>query len=288
MPPPRSDPGSRKVGDFYAAGWTRPAIEARGTAPLRPYLDRIAAVRSRADLIACSPRPAITAPVGIGIIPDPADPTRYIAVAGQGGLGLPNRDYYLREGEKYDALRAAYRAYMVELQRLAGIADAEAKADRIIALERRIAKAHWTPERSRDIQADLQSDEPRAARRAGAAVRLGRLSAAAAASATSPTVIAAETTAITGDGKMLDAVPLETWKDYLAFHFISSHAQFLPRAFDEANFNFFSSTLRGVAAAARPLEARRRHAQRRRSARRSARSMSSAISRPRAAARWPS
>ena len=91
-------------------------------------------------------------PVGVGILPDPADPTRYIAAAGQGGLGLPNRDYYLLEGEKYDAIRAAYRAYVVKMQQLAGIADAEAKADRIIALETALAKVHWEPARQRDIK----------------------------------------------------------------------------------------------------------------------------------------
>ena len=65
---------------------------------------------------------------------------------------MPNRDYYLREGAQYDRYRAAYRDYVVTLQRLAGIADPEAKADAIIALERRIAEAHWTPERSRDVR----------------------------------------------------------------------------------------------------------------------------------------
>jgi len=148
-----SDPAQRKVGDFYAAWMDEAGIEARGTAPLRPYLQRVEAIRDRDGLLAVFATPGYMSPVGVGILPDFADPTRYTAIAGQGGLGMPNRDYYLREGAQYDAYRTAYRAYVVELQRLAGISDPEAKADRIIALERRIAEAHWTPERSRDIQA---------------------------------------------------------------------------------------------------------------------------------------
>ena len=96
------------------------AIEANGTAPLKPYLARIDAIRNRTDLIKVFAAPGFMSPVGVGILPDPADPTRYIAAAGQAGLGFPNRDYYLLEGEKYDAFRKAYRAYVVKLQQLAG------------------------------------------------------------------------------------------------------------------------------------------------------------------------
>jgi putative endopeptidase len=238
------DPAQRKVGDFYAAWMDEAGIEARGTAPLRPYLQRIDAIRNRDDLIGVFATPGYTAPVGIGIVPDLADPTHYTAIAGQSGLGLPNRDYYLREGAPFDGYRTAYRAYMVELHRLAGLSDPEARADRIIALERRIAEAHWTPERSRDIQA-INNPMNRAQlaqlapqfnwdnylQRRG----LGSVN----------SVIATQTTAITAIGQLLDQVPLDTWKEYLTFHFINSYAQYLPRAFDEAKFNFFSRTLGG-------------------------------------------
>ena len=238
------DPAQRKVGDFYAAWMDEAGIEARGTAPLRPYLQRIEGIGDRAGLLAVFATPGFTAPVGIGIIPDFADPTRYTAVAGQGGLGMPNRDYYLREGAQYDGYRTAYRAYVIELHRLAGLADPEARADRIIALERRIAEAHWTPERSRDIQA-INNPMNRAQLAALAPQfewddylrhrGLGSVG----------SVIATQTTAITGIGQLLDEVPLTTWKEYLAFHFINGYAQYLPRAFDEAKFNFFNRTLGG-------------------------------------------
>jgi putative endopeptidase len=239
-----SDPAQRRVGDFYASYMDESAIEARGTAPLQPYLQRIAAVSNRAQLLELFMTPGYQSPIGIGILPDPANPTRYIAAAGQGGLGMPNRDYYLREGAEYDRYRAAYRDYIVTLHRLAGIADAEARADRIIALERRLAEAHWEPARLRNIreiynpmnreqltQLAPQFDWTNTLERRG----LGQVQ----------TIIAGQPSVITAVGQMLDSVPLDTWKEYLTFHFISGAAQFLPRAFDQANFNFYSRTLRG-------------------------------------------
>ena len=240
-----NDPVGRQVSDFYASFMDEAGIEARGTAPLRPYLARINAVRSRDDLVRLFGTPGYVAPVEVGIIPNLADPTQYMAAAGQSGLGMPNRDYYLREGPQFDRFRAAYRDYIVQMHRLAGIADPEARADRIIALERQIAELHWTPERSRDIQ---QINNPMNRQQLMALapqfnwpmllqhMGLGRLD----------TVLATQTTAIQGIGRLLDTVPLSTWKDYMTFHFISSNAPYLPRAFDLANFNFYSRTLRGV------------------------------------------
>ncbi|WP_166039730.1 M13 family metallopeptidase [Sphingosinicella sp. YJ22] len=239
-----TDPAQRKVGDFYAAWMDEAGIEARGTAPLHPYLQRIAGIGNRDQLLATFATPGFVSPVGVGIIPNLADPTRYTAVAGQGGLGMPNRDYYLREGAEYDRYRAAYRDYIVQLHTLAGIADGAARADRIIALERRIAEAHWTPERSRDIAA-INNPMTRAqlmelAPQFEWETYLQRRGLGAA-----ETVIATQTTAIQGIGRLLDEVPLDTWKEYLAFHFINSYANYLPRAFDEAKFNFFSRTIAG-------------------------------------------
>jgi putative endopeptidase len=243
--PTTSGKVGQQVGDFYASWMDEAGIEAAGTAPLKPYLARIGAISSKADLLRAFAQPGIQSPIGVGILPDPADPTHYIASAGQGGLGLPNRDYYLLPGEKYDAIRAAYRAYVVKMQQLAGIADAEAKADRIIALETALAKVQWEPARQRDIKqiynpmnraqlAELapQVDWPMFLEANGLAAI--------------PIVIAAEKSAITETAKMLDSVPLSTWKDYLAFHFVSRHAFALPKAFDQTNFDFFSKTLRGV------------------------------------------
>jgi len=143
-------PIARKIGDAYAAWMDEKGIEARGLAPLKPYLARIDAVKTRNQLVALMMQPAYASPVNIGISNDQDDPTHYTAAAGQARLGLPTRDYYLLTGEKYDKIRAAYRAYVVHIQQLAGLPDAAARADRIIALETSLAKDQWTPERRRD------------------------------------------------------------------------------------------------------------------------------------------
>ncbi|HEX6073110.1 MAG TPA: M13 family metallopeptidase [Sphingomicrobium sp.] len=243
--PAQSGRIGRQVGDFYASWMDEAGIETLGTGPLEPYLNQIAAVNDRGGLIDLFASPGFESPVGMAIFADLKDPTRYSAYVFQDGLGMPNRDYYLLKGEKYDAYRKAYRDYIVKLQTLAGIPDAEAKADRIIALETEIAKIHWTPEKSRDVDA-IYNPMTRAKLRAfapqfqwdRALAKLGLGSA--------DQIVIGQTTAIAAEGRLFASTPLPTWKDWTAFHFISNNAQYLPKAFDEAKFNFYSRTLRDV------------------------------------------
>jgi endothelin-converting enzyme/putative endopeptidase len=239
-----TDPVSRQVADLYASWMDEAGIEQRGAAVLRPYLDRIAAAQTRDDLIRLFALPGYPAPIGVGITPNPADPTHYVVGTTQGGLGMPNRNYYLQEGAQFDAYRAAYRNYVITMQRLAGIPDAEAKADAIIALERRIAEAHWAPERSRDVTQSINPMTP--AQLAELAPQFNwPLLLSSQGLGNVPTIIVRQTTAIQAEGQLFESVPLQTWKDWMAFQFIRSYAQFLPRAFDEANFEFYAHTLRG-------------------------------------------
>ena len=235
----------QQVGDFYATWMDETAIEQLGTAPLQPYLERIAAAKDRGDLVDLFAEPGFESPIAAFIYPDLKDPTRYAFYVSQDGLGLPNRDYYLLEGAKYDGYRKAYRDYIVTMQKLAGIPDAEAKADRILALEAEIAKVHWTPEQSRDVEKSynpMRRDKVQAFApqfewdRLLTKLGLPQID----------TVVIGETTAIQAQGRLFAEVPLETWKDWSAFHFVSNNAQFLPKAFDEAKFNFYSKTLRDV------------------------------------------
>jgi endothelin-converting enzyme/putative endopeptidase len=235
----------QQVGDFYASWMDEAGIEARGTAPLKPYLAEIAAVKDRAGLIDLFATPGFPSPVGTTIFSDLKNPKTYSIYAFQGGLGLPNRDYYLLQGAKYDGYRAAYRDYVIHIQELAGIPDAAAKADRIIALETAIAKIHWTPEKSRDVdltynpmtRAQLKAFAPQL-QWDRTLDKLGLKGV--------NRVVVAQKGAIADEAKLLDSVPLSTWKDWLAFHFVSGKAQFLPKAFDEAKFNFYSKTLNDV------------------------------------------
>ena len=240
-----ADPIARQIGDFYAAWMDEAGIEARGTAPLQPYLARIAAVRTRAELVRLMLEPGFASPIDVGISTDAEDPTRYMVDISQARLGLPVRDYYLLPDAKYAGIRTAYRDYIVHIQTLAGIPDAAAKADAILALETRISQDQWLPERRRDpvathnvmTRAQLTALAPEldwipALDGIGLAQALR--------------VNVSEPSAVAAAGRRVGDVPLETWKDYLAFRFVSDHAAYLPKAFDQAQFDFYSHTLRDV------------------------------------------
>ncbi len=240
-----ADATAGKVGDFYAAWMDDRAIEAHGLAPLKPWLARIDAVQTRPQLIQLMMRPGYAAPINIGVSTDADDPTHYTADAGQARLGLPTRDYYLLTGEKYDAIRRAYRAYLIRLQDLAGIPDAAAKTDRIVALETRLSQDQWTPEQRRD---PVKTHNP---------MTRTQLTALAPEMDWTPTLAAmglggaakvnvSEPSAVAAASKRLGDVPLSTWKEWMTARFLSDAAPFLPKAFDQANFDFYSKTLRGV------------------------------------------
>jgi endothelin-converting enzyme/putative endopeptidase len=235
----------QQIGDLYASWMDEARVEQLGTAPLTPYLAKIDGAKTRGELVDLFATPGFDSPVDLFIIPDLKTPTRYAIYASQGGLGMPNRDYYLLEGAKYDAYRKAYRDYIVTIQKLAGIPDAEAKADRIIALETKIAKIHWTPEQSREVEkiynpmtrAQLRTFAPQLQwDRALAKLGLPNVD----------KVVVAEKSAVEAEAKLFASEPIQTWKDWTAFHFISHNAQYLPKAFDQAKFDFYSKTLRDV------------------------------------------
>ncbi|QIL01983.1 M13 family metallopeptidase [Sphingomonas sinipercae] len=235
----------QQIGDYYATWMDTAAIESLGTAPLKPYLQRIAAVKNRTQLAELFGSNGFASPINPYIQPGNDDPTHYVVNLYQGGLSMPGRDYYLLPGAKYDAFRAAYRDYVIRMQELAGIPDAAAKADRIVALETAFAKRMWTPEQSRDAKAtdnpmtvaQLKSYAPGLAW--ASFFKPLKL-------ADQKRVVLNQKTAIRDEAKLVQSVPLSTWKEWLAFRFISDNATYLPAAFDEARFNFFSKTLRDV------------------------------------------
>ena len=240
-----ADPISQKIGDAYAAWMDQAGIEARGLAPLKPWLARIDAVSNRNQLVRLMSKPGYAAPIYVGISADQDDPTRYTVAAGQARLGLPTRDYYLLKGDKYDSIRAAYRDYIAQLGKLAGLSDPEGRADRIIALETSLAKDQWTPERRRDPVAThnpmTRAQLMKLAPQFNWPENLKEIGLGAA-----KKVDVAEPSAVAAAGKRIADVPLSTWKEYLTFRFISDHANNLPKAFDDARFGFYSKTLNDV------------------------------------------
>lgn len=241
-----TSPIARKIGDNYAAWMDEAGIEARGLEPLKRYLARIDAVVTRGDLLRLMfVDPGYASPIRLGIATDQDDPTHYTASAGQARLGLPTRDYYLLPGAKYDSIRESYRQYIIHLSTLAGLPDREGRANRIIALETTLSRDQWTPERRRDpVATHNVMDRAKLTKLAPEFDWTATLQAMGLGSAKSVDV--AEPSAVASAGRRLADVPLSTWKEYLAFRFISDHADNLPKAFDDAHFNFFGKTLNDV------------------------------------------
>src|SRR3954447_3752374 len=228
--PNRSKLG-QQVGDFYGSYMDEAAIEAAGTAPLKPYLSKIAAVKTRDQLLTLFVKPGYASPVDLGINPDFKDPTRYSAVASQATLGMPSREYYLLDNEKMAGHRAAYRNYIITVEKLAGLPGGEAGADRIIALETALSKAQWAAQDRRDI--DKIYNPMTAAQLAKLAPQFNwNATLTKAGLGNAKTIIVTEPSAVAGAGKILASAPLSTWKEWLAFRFVSDHAAMLPKAID--------------------------------------------------------
>ncbi|ABI64767.1 endothelin-converting enzyme, Metallo peptidase, MEROPS family M13 [Maricaulis maris MCS10] len=233
----------QKVGDLYGSWMDTATIDQLGLAPAQPYLDEIAAAETHADINALFATIHHQSPYGVGIIPDPADTTRYTVFVGQGGLGLPDRDYYLEEDNQ--GARDAYLAFIAQIFDLAGIEDGTGKAQAIFDLEMRIAESHWTQADSRNIQMiynpmpldQLSALAPQLSFQAGME-QLGLDGVA--------TYLVAQPSAIEAAGTIFEETPVDVWKDYMTFHYIRSNAGALPEAFDAANFAMFGTTLNGI------------------------------------------
>ncbi len=240
-------PGSleQKVGDYYASWMDIDALNEKGAAPIAEHLEKIFAIASQDDLNKAYASLHGDAPFGGGIIPDPADTTKYIAFIGQSGLGMPDRDYYLKDDEKFAGYRDAYDVYVTALMSLAGLENADARADAVIALETELAKVHWSAEDSRDIQKIYNPMGADQLKETAPDFNWDIVLEASGLSSVE-TFLVAQPSAIKSAGELFAATPLDVVKDYLAFHLINTNVNRLSSAFDDASFEFFGKTLRGT------------------------------------------
>ena len=147
----KSDPNS-KIGTAYATYLDQAAIDARGLAPIRPWLDQVKRLNSKASNAALLARKIATASRTLSsyVGQDDKEPEVYALSLYQSGLGMPDRDYYLSKDAKLVETRAAYEKHLANVLTLAGEPNAAARAKAILAFETRIAQAHWTRVDSRD------------------------------------------------------------------------------------------------------------------------------------------
>jgi endothelin-converting enzyme/putative endopeptidase len=255
----------RKIADLYHSYMDESAIESHGLAALKPHLAELAAIHTqrelahalgltlRADVDALNATNFHTANLfGLWVAPSFNDPDHYAPYLLQGGIELPNRDYYLASTDSMKEIRTKYRTHIAAMFRLAGLSDPEARAMRVLSFETAIAKQQISLADSEDIHkannpwhlADFSAkapglDWPEFFRAAG-------LDKGASGPDQQATIIVWQPTAITGEAALVASQSIDGWKDLLAYHLIEEYASSTSKALADERFAFFGTTLSGT------------------------------------------
>ena len=248
----------RKIADLYNSYLDESGIEAKGLDPLRPHLKSIAAIHNKRELARAlgeSLRSDVdplnntnfhTANLfGLWVAPGFNDSEHYAPYLLQGGLELPDREYYVADSDRMRDVRAKYQAHISIMLKLAGYTDTDARAKRIVELEHAIAEKHISLAENEDIhkanntwtQADFAVKAPgldwvEYFRGAGLSKQTS--------------FIVWQPSAFTGESALVASTSLDTWKDWLAYHMIEAYASVLPKALADERFDFFGKTLSGT------------------------------------------
>jgi predicted metalloendopeptidase len=241
---------TRKIADLYLSFVDEKARNALGIKPLQADLARIAALRSKKDLpalMAYLSRSGVTTPFALDVYQDAKDATRYAVYASQSGLGLPDRDYYLKDDDtKLKTARTAYLQHVQTLLAMGGDKQAAAHAADVLALETALAQAQWTRVESRDA---LKTYNP------VAFDKLGELApgmdwnaylAAAGLSSKTDFLVVRQPSYFTAMAGVVNAQPLGAWKSYFTWQVLAAYAPYLSNPFVEERFAFTGKRLRGV------------------------------------------
>jgi putative endopeptidase len=241
---------SQKVGDLYKSYMDEARIESLGITPLNGELARIGQIKDSRDLpgaFAHAGRVGVRLPFAVTVGADQRNSDANVVQIGQSGLGMPNRDYYLRNDGKFPDTRKAYRTYIARMFALADQPDPEGAAGRIVALETRLAELQWDNARNRDRNATynkmgvsaLQGSTPHFDWQAYLA------SVPANAKDKVSDVIVRQPDYMKGVDAILADTPVETWKEYLKFGLISAYADGLSSPFADSQFEFNGKVIAG-------------------------------------------
>jgi putative endopeptidase len=248
----------KKIADYYAAYMDEAAIEKKGLHPLDRELATIRAINDKAALAryAGSTLRADVDPLnntnlytsrlfGLFVSPDFDKPATNAAYLLQGGLGMPDREYYLGSDERAKATQGKYREHIATVLKLAGIDKVNERAARIYDLEHRIAEAHASRTDSEDVH--KANNRWSRAELASKAPGLDWPAFFQAAGLTAPhDIFVWQPSGIIGIAKLVGSEPLDLWKDYLLFHAVDRAAPLLPKAFVDENFRFYGTALSGA------------------------------------------
>jgi putative endopeptidase len=240
------DPSS-KIGNAYNAYLDTAAIDAKGLAPFKPWLDQVHGLTGKAGLPALyakADRVGISTPFAFYVGQDDKNPDRYVTGLAQSGIGMPDRDYYISADPKIAEVRGKYLQHLTNVLALAGEANAAARAKAIMDFETAVAKVHWTQIESRDATktynlmtfAELVKKAPGydfATMLSGMGIN-------------APEINVAQPSAITGIAALVRKAPLGVLKDQLLVRSLDQYASVLPSAFDKESFAFYGTALSGT------------------------------------------
>ena len=244
----------RKLRDIYTAFMDTKQIEADGLAPAQKDLATIAGVKTLSDVarVIGDPSLATDCPFAFYIGVDDKNSDIYSINLTQSGLGMPDRDYYLKTDKDIVKTRDAYKTYIAQMLTIAGAKDASARADKVYALELAMAKASWPAADRRDEDKIYNPMSFSDLKKLAPGFDWDAMFKAAGISTTSPhgerKVIVAEKSAFPDLAKVFAATPIDVWRDYLTVRYLHSWASYLPKKVDDTDFAFYGMALEGKTA----------------------------------------
>ena len=255
---PAAGTDDARIANYYAAYTNTNAIDQHGTAPIKPVLDKIAAIQNKqqlADVIGSTIRADVDTLnatdlqtenlFGIFVTQALTEPNKTVPYLIQGGIGLPDRDYYVSSDPANAKIRAAYTPYVAKILTLAGMPNADARAQGVVALETKIANAQQSIEEMEDTfkannpwkPADFATNAP--GLDWNAFFNSAQL-------ASQNEIIVWQPETVKKLSALVASEPLDVWKDWLAFHQVNQATDVLPSAFDQAHFAFYGTMIGGT------------------------------------------
>ena len=241
-----ADPLQQKLGAYYRAFMDEARVEALGAAPLQADLQRVRAARSHEDIAALmgDKRLPTDSFFGAYVSPDAKDPLHYTVAMGTGGLGLPDKDYYLVDNPRFAKIRTAYQAYVAQMLTLAGWSDPQGAAAAIMAMETNLAKASWDRVQRRDRDKTYNPATPDQLQALAPGFDFKRFLASAELSS-ADRVVLSDNTAFAPKARIFADTPVPVLQAWLAFNMADTMAPFLSKSFVDARFEFRNKTLNG-------------------------------------------
>ncbi|EOV8087650.1 M13 family metallopeptidase [Providencia rettgeri] len=237
----------RNIRNLYLSYLNEKAIEQAGIAPIKSDLDAITNAKDHNDISKLMTQPDYKSLISYWVDLDAKAPDTYVLYIGQGGLGLPNRTYYLDNTAQMEDIRKSYIAYIATMLKLAGEKDVTQKAQKIFDLEKAIATVHWSPEARRDTIKNYHAMTLAEMKNHTQGFDWDNFITSRKLTDKQLAKVVVETdSAVEQTAKIFAETPVSTLKDYLTFQYISEHARYLNQTIADAQFDFYSKKLNGI------------------------------------------